>query len=218
MINKIFQHFKNHVKTSRLFWKFRHLIHSEVWSDYYESHSTSRRNFYSQFTEKNGCETIFEFGTASGPNLKNIDLFCTKQTYCLGFDINAKAIKTAKANFKSQYSFFSTTISKQLLTRKLAGWGYDVFDLAIYDRVLYLLSESEVNKHFSEYYEILDTIVIDDFHNSKFEDSNDSYHSKNYEKILLKFGYKLICNEKSEHIVIDQFFDRCARRLIFRKR
>ena len=40
-------------------------------------------------------------------------------------------------------------------------------------------------------------LIIDDFHNSNKKEKNDAYFSKNYEKILLDFGFKLIKNEPS---------------------
>ena len=61
-------------------------------------------------------------------------------------------------------------------------------------------------------------IIIDDFHNSKNKEKNDAYFSKNYELILLEFGFKLKKNEPSEHIMgNDDFFKRNARSLIFEK-
>ena len=61
-------------------------------------------------------------------------------------------------------------------------------------------------------------LIIDDFHNSNKKENNMAYFSKNYEKILLDFGFKLIKNEPSEHISgNDDFFKRNARRLIFEK-
>ena len=45
-----------------------------------------------------------------------------------------------------------------------------------------------------------------------------AYFSKNYEEILLDFGFKLIDNEQSGHdIANDDFFKRNARRLIFER-
>ena len=61
-------------------------------------------------------------------------------------------------------------------------------------------------------------LIIDDFHNSSKKENNKVYFSKNYERILLDFGFKLIKNEPSGHdIGNDDFFKRNARRLIFEK-
>ena len=104
------------------------------------------------------------------------------------------------------------------LNSKLNFWGIKNFDLSIYDRVLYLLSEIEIRSHFEEYNEFMKYLIIDDFHNSNKTEKNMAYFSKNYEKILLDFGFKLIENEPSCHISgNDDFFKRNARRLIFEK-
>ena len=69
--------------------------------------------------------------------------------------------------------------------------------------------------HFKEYLNLFTFIIIDDFYNPNFTDQNDVYKSKNYKDILSKFGFRLILNDKSEHAVVDAFFDRSARRLVF---
>ena len=62
-------------------------------------------------------------------------------------------------------------------------------------------------------------LIIDDFHNSNKKENNMAYFTKNYEKILVDFGFKLIKNELSGHESgNDDFFKRNARRLIFEKK
>lgn len=213
MLNKV----KNKVKTSKTFWMLRHLISKDVWLNYYDSHSTDRRCFYSKYVNENNYETVFEFGCASGPNLKNIELYSCWKTYFFGYDINSAAIEFAKKKFEMETSVFSTKISISLFEESLNRWEKSIFDLAIYDRVLYLLSDNEVFDHFSHYHKFFTTVVIDDFHNSQYLDANDAYSSKNYENILSNFGFRLVVEEKTEHIIVDEFFERSAKRLIFQK-
>ena len=108
-------------------------------------------------------------------------------------------------------SVFSTKISISLFEESLNRWEKNIFDLAIYDRVLYLLSDNEVFDHFSHYHKFFTTVVIDDFHNSRCLDANDAYSSKNYENILSNFGFRLVVEEKTEHIIVDEFFERSAK-------
>ena len=213
MLNKL----KNKVKTNKKFWMLRHLVDKDIWSNYYGSYSTDRRFFYSKYVNKNNYETVFEFGCASGPNLKNIELYSLQKTYFLGYDINAAAIKFAQKKFETETSVFSTKISNSLFEASLNCWKKNSFDLAIYDRVLYLLSEGEVFNHFSRFHKFFTTVIIDDFHKSQYVDSNEAYSSKNYENILSHFGLKLVVEEKTEHIIVDEFFERSAKRLIFQK-
>ncbi len=208
---------KNRVKVSGLFWKFRHIVHGNIWSNYYESYTSERRYFYSCFVEKNSCNTIFEFGCASGPNLKNIDVYSNRTTYCCGYDINKAAIDFAKQKFDSKKSLFLAQISKSDLQAQLHSWGCEEFDLAIYDRVLYLLSDDEVFEHFLEYQDLLVYVIIDDFHNAQIKDYDGAYTSKNYASILSDFGFQLISNRSSDHAMMNDFFQRSARRLVFKK-
>ena len=209
---------KNFLKTNKYFWKYRHVIDKNVWSDYYASYHSNRRNFYSEYVNKAKFNSVFEFGCASGPNLKNTQSFSNRKIFCFGYDINIEAIKFARKNFDNRISFFTHVLDKLLLERKLQEWGLESFDFAIYDRVLYLLTEASVLEHFEKYGSLFGTLVIDDFHNSDFMDSNDAYQSKNYEEILMRYGFELIDNTKSEHIASDGFFERSARRLVFQKR
>ena len=117
-----------------------------------------------------------------------------------------------------RFIFFTTKISPKIITTKLDNWKAKKFDLAIYDRVLYLLSENEIKKHFEKYKDYMTYLIIDDFHNSETKEKNEAYFSKNYEMILLKFGFQLKKNDPSEYIVgNDKFFIRNSRRLIFKK-
>ena len=209
---------KNIIINKKFYWKLRHLITPNIWSIYYADSQCKRRVFYSKFIQENNLKTIFEFGCASGPNLFNIDKNVPWNLIYFGYDISAKAIQFAKKKSQKDSYFFTTKISPKIISQKLDNWKIKKFDLAIYDRVLYLLSENEIKKHFEKYKDYIRYLIIDDFHNSQTTERNDAYFSKNYEMILLEFGYKLKKNDPSEHIVgNDDFFIKNARRLIFER-
>jgi len=215
----VLKQFKNLIINKKIYWKLRHLIKPNVWSTYYSDSQSLRRYFYSEFIQQNDLKAIFEFGCASGPNLFSIDKNVPWHLYYFGYDISSKAIKFAKLKAQKESYFFTSKITPKIITGKLNNWRIKKFDLAIYDRVLYLLSESEIKKHFQIYKDYMKYVIIDDFHNSKTIEKNDAYFSKNYEMILLEFGFKLKQNDPSEHIIgNDEFFIRNARRLIFEKK
>ena len=210
--------FKNFIVNKKYYWKLRHLISPKVWANYYENSVSKRRDFYSEFIQKNDIKGIFEFGCASGPNLFNIDKNVPWNLFYFGYDISSAAIKYARKKTKIDSYFFSTKINKKLFKSKLNYWKIENFDLSIYDRVLYLLSEIEIRSHFEEYKEFMKYLIIDDFHNSNKKENNIAYFTKDYENILLDFGFKLIKNEPSGHLSgDDDFHKRNARRLIFEK-
>ena len=99
----------------------------------------------------------------------------------------------------------------------LSNHGIDRFDLAIYDRVLYLMDADTVEKHFAVFGSLLDQVIIDDFHNTDAIRTNGAYFTKNYKTILSKHGFGLNADEPSEHPVKELFFAENARRLIFKK-
>ena len=210
--------FKNFIIGQKVYWKLRHLISPNVWTHYYENSLSKRRDFYSEFIKKKYINAIFEFGCASGPNLFNIDNNVPWDLYYFGYDISSAAIKYARKKTKKNSYFFSTKLNNKLFKSKINSWKIKKFDLSIYDMVLYLLSETEIRSHFVKYKEFMKYLIIVDFHNSNKKENNMAYYSKNYEKILLDFGFKLIKNEPSGYVSgNDDFFKRNARRLIFEK-
>ena len=214
MLNK----FKNKLKNTSFFWRFRHLIQADTWLLYYNDYVTERRNFYTQCVKKYKCNTVFEFGCASGPNLKNIEIGSPDKTFLFGVDVSKAAIEFAKDKFNPQTSFFSHKISERQIETKLAEWRYSFFDLAIYDRVLCLLTEKEISDHFSRFNNYLKVVVIDDFHNSQNTETNGKYTTRNYEDILANFGFQLVALETSEHLLGDDtFFAKNAKRIVFKK-
>ena len=219
MVKKIKNIIINIIINKKFYWKLRHILNPNIWSIYYGDSQCQRRDFYSKFIQQNNLKTIFEFGCASGPNLFSIDKNVPWNLNYFGYDISSKAIQFAKNKSQKDSYFFTIKISPKIISEKLYNWKVKNFDLAIYDRVLYLLSENEIKKHFEKYKDYIRYIIIDDFHNSKTRENNVAYFSKNYEIILLELGYKLKKNDPSEHIVgNDDFFIRNARRLIFEKK
>lgn len=215
--SSMFRFLKNIIKTNKYFWKFRHIVDASVWRNYHDDYKSERRNFYSEFVVKNKLTSVFEFGCASGPNLQNIKNN-TPQIYLFGYDINKQAVNFAKSVFDAETAFFTNDLKKNVLLHKMKKWNISAFDLSVYDRVLYLLNEDEIKAHFSEFSDLFNFVVIDDFHNEEFPDSNDAYSSKDYVQLLLPFGFHILKIEKSEHYVPDIFFDRSAKRLLFSKK
>jgi hypothetical protein len=162
-------------------------------------------------------EAIFEFGCASGPNLKCIQANVPYDVKCFGFDINKAAIDVAASMFPSTNFHFTSTLSGLEIEATLSNWGHSSFDLSIFDRVLYLLSERQVENHFSVFGKYYSSVIIDDFHNSAFVDSNGAYVTKNYEALLSKYEFSLVEMQSSDHVMIDKFFASNAKRMIFSK-
>jgi SAM-dependent methyltransferase len=207
---------KKFIVTNKYFWKYRHLINSNVWNGYYDSHNSVRRNYYSKIVKKMNIKSVFEFGCASGPNLRAIQKNSSQKIYVVGLDLNKSAIRLARENFIEDFSFFSDNADRDEIVEKLKEWRISSFNLAIYDRVLYLLNEKEIHNHFRDFSGLFDFVLIDDFHNPSFQDSNGIYTSKNYHKILSHHGFKLVSVEKSAHSMTDLFFENNAKRMILR--
>lgn len=211
----MFQKLKNVVKTRQWFWKYRHFLDFSVWSRYLESANQPHRVFYPAFVKREGIRSVFELGCASGPNLKCIASECDLDFF-FGVDVNRRAIQLANAQDWSCPTYFRTELDADTLASTLHVHQRDRFDLGIYDRILYLLDTNQAIDHFELVAPMLSTVVIDDFHADSIQ-SNGVYYSKNYKTILSRFGFVLSTSAASQHPIRDDFFNQCARRLVFRR-
>ena len=86
------QKLKSILANSEIFWRLRHIIQPKIWTTYLYSEST-HRDYYKNFIIDNHVKTVFEFGCASGPNLKYINENVDSNISLLGYDINTSAVK-----------------------------------------------------------------------------------------------------------------------------
>lgn len=207
----------NFVKNNHLFWKYRHFMDKNVWENYLNEFSSKRRDIYAEIIDENKLISVFEFGCASGPNIKNI-LLKKPNLFILGFDINKEAINLAKEKLSSNRVIFVSEINEDIMLNSLRKFGINCFDIAIYDRVLYLLSEEAIKKHFNIMKKFLNLILIDDFHNENLEISNSNYKTKNFIEILNSCGFYLEKIETSKHKMVDDFFKKNSKILIFKNK
>ena len=203
----------NSIKKSAFYWKYRNLFQKKVWDDYMSDYRNDRRQFYNSFIKTYSISSVFEFGCASGPNYLTIKNFIK---YFFGYDISRAAIKTILdvIGNKSEVKFSTNLndISEFLKTNNL-----NEFDLAIYDRVLYLLSEKQTLDHFNVYGNLFKYIIIDDFHSQEFLSDEEYYiRTKNYTDILENF--ELVNCINSSHKTWNYFTKKTAKVLIFKKK
>ena len=207
--------FKNSIKTSRIFWKYRHLIDKNVWHGYFNDYHSTRRNFYSSLVSEQKYSSVFEFGCAS-PNLANIRYRCSGTVYLVGHDINRAAISLAEKNLSDPNTQFIYSLSDAKLIECLKSKCLNGFDLAIYDRVLYLLSIEEIYEHLQVFSKYFRNVIIDDFHKEKEPQNNGAYYTKDYIQIFEKYGFALEDISASEHNVATKFFRKNAKRIWLR--
>lgn len=215
MFRKIYNLIRNNIAKTKIFWRFRHIIQPDVWTSYKNDSVNIRREFYSEFLTKHSLKSIFEFGCASGPNFFSIKKHAN-EIYFFGYDISKKAIKFVKNDNQNQRYFFTHKLKEIEIINYLKINNLKTFDLAIFDRVLYMISEAKIKLFFRKYSDYFKYIIIDDFHAKKPEWDKEKYiFSKNYETILNDFNYKLIETKDSE--LPSSTAKKYAKRLIFKK-
>ena len=206
------------IKVSSLFWRYRHFFHQNIWQSYLYSFNEKRRFYYSGIVDEYNLKYIFEFGCASGPNLMNIERYSKKKTVLFGYDINKKSIKIARNSFNSKNTYFFSSINYNNIINLINKFNIDNFDLVIFDRVLYLLSEKQLDSHLEKFKNFYKYVVIDDFYNANETKTNGAYFSKDYISIFDKYGFNLITIEQSEHPAKTIFFKENAKRILFKNK
>ena len=202
----------NQIKVSKIFWRYRHFVDSKFASRYQNDYSNKRRNYYSDITNKYSLKIIFEYGCASGPNLKNIQENVKHHKKLIGFDINSTVINYARKTFDNKNSLFINRLELGVIEDYLSKNYSSKIDLTIFDRVLYLLSESQIKSHLKEFQHLYKYVIIDDFHNSQEVINEGSYRTKNY--LELFGGFNLISLENSEHQIQSKFFEENAKKIL----
>lgn len=197
MLRNIYIFLRNNISKTKFFWKYRHLLEPSIWKGYQEDYNSDRRNFYYKLMNLKKLNSVFEFGCASGPNFFSIKKYIKKFIY-YGYDISSSAINIVKIQNNDKVHFTDKLYKKQLKSFLNKNHS-SKFDLTIFDRVLYMLSEEQIIKLMDEIYELMDYVIIEDFHASKPTWDNEKYiFAKNYIKIFKKYGFILIENNESQ--------------------
>ena len=209
---KIYKFLRNNLSKTKFFWKYRHLYDPTVWKSYREDYSSSRRNYYSNLINKHNLRSVFEFGCASGPNYLSIKSNHPKIIF-FGYDISTSAIKQIK-NANSSEVFFSNKISTGSIEDFLLSNGLEKFDLAIFDRVLYMLPKKDIEDLLNKYSKYFNYVIIEDFHSENPRWDSEKYiYAQNYILILEKYKFSLLENKVSE--MQSSSASNFARRLLF---
>lgn len=210
MLNEI----KSFVKHSKHYWQFREKFNKNIWNGYFEDWRTKRRDFYSNFATDKEIKSVYEFGCASGPNLANIYFKSPTIPLLFGCDINKSALKLGKSRLKGNV-VLSEDISGHAAINALKVNSLEKYDLAIFDRVLYLLSDKQLNSQVAFCKQYARFVIIDDFmHNTAL--FNQDHPVKNYPEIFVKSGFEIIDFDKSEHLTGSEFSELFAKRLVLR--
>ena len=212
----------NKFKSSALYWRYRHLFDSKVWNRYALDGSAPRRKFYAEVVLANKAASIFEFGCASGANLLSLErhLPVSYRFSFFGYDISSAAIRLAQKNQYSNLVKFDTALTTGDVELFLKNTQSAQFDLAIFDRVLYLLPGQVVLDHFLKFSRYYKNIVIDDFlctdAMEKYDGKN--YTARNYPALLEDLGFSILSVEATEHTTgQDIFLNAHAKRMCFKK-
>ena len=177
---------------------------------------TILQKFLFRFYELQKFKFCFWVWFASGPNFFSINKKIDK-LFFFGYDISKRAIDTISYDKLHKNHFFTNKLSLVIFKNFLKLNKLEYFELAIFDRVLYMIEEKRFRKLLNEYSTYFKYVVIDDFHSEiPIWDKEKYIYSKNYKKILTDFNFEVIGVKDSQ--IPSSTAKKYAKRLIFKNK
>ena len=197
--------------SSKFFWRIRHLIQPS----WLQSYSNVPKVFLNELIIKNNYKSVLDFGCATGSLLYGLK--CKDENFlCYGIDISKEAIKSCNLRFNklslNKKTFkFECELNDGNLKSFLENNNILLFDVVIFDRVLYCLSEKELNSILNIATRFAKNIFIDDF---MFEKKINSivYKHRDWIKILGGYNFKCLINKQT---IYNKVKNANARSLLF---
>ena len=183
----IFRKFKRKISQNKFFWKYRHFLpkiyHNPNWKP------KTINNIFFEIIDQNKISSIMDFGFGSGDLL--LEIFKKRKNnvkFFYGIDINSENRRKIKKIIHGPNTFFEKKIDDKLF-KKINDSGIQKIDLIVFDRVLYIFSDNELDKLFKEITTLTSYILIDDFTETDVI-KDPEYRHRNWIKILKEFNFK----------------------------
>lgn len=185
---------KRRIISSSLFWKLRTYVQPS-WLDSY----TQKRipKLYFDIVSENNISSILDFGCATGECLYKLNQNNSSQI-SYGIDVNKDAIDICNDRFKklnkqNKKFFFDYEFNLNNILVFLEKNNLTHFDLMIFDRVLYCISDKDLNSLLDSLLNYTKTVLIDDFETTT-ELEIYGYRHRDWKSLLQKHNFKNIKN------------------------
>lgn len=189
---------KRFLASSKIFWKYRHIIQLNF---FLKTYGSTPEEYFNLIFKNIGIKSVLDYGCATGEKL--VYFIKKGANYVYGIDINYQAIQTAKK--KIEAFSVKNEFSKNLNTYNLKKFlKKKKFDIILFERVLYILNDVEFYKIINNLSKFTKYIYIDDFF---LEDSQkkiyrttiNGYRHTNYTYILKRKGFNLLLKNNSPY-------------------
>ena len=187
---------KSYIASSKYFWKFRYTLKKSL------RHSNKSKNYYS-FIDK----IIYMVKPISildyGCGLADLCLYLkdkNKNLKIIDVDLNQNVIEYNKKlfnKFKKHTYIFSNEVNINAIDIKKKKLKIKKFDLVIFDRVLYIMADKDINILFDYLSKNAKYIYIDDFYLPNNYKS--FYKHRNWDSLLKKFNIIPYSSFESPH-------------------
>jgi len=192
------------ISSNVLFWRIRHFFQPN-WMDSYEQKDSTH---ILEIVKKFKCKAILDFGCASGKTIEDIKDLSPEEMHVFGIDVNPSAIEFCNIKFNKKYnSGFEFNENFDLIKIKnfLKIAKTEKFDLIIFDRVLYCLTDDKLLALLRTACSTTKMIFIDDFDHGDRTYKSD-YHHRDWMNVLLKFNFNLLEKNNTFYKNVDGAF------------
>lgn len=185
---------KRRIISSSLFWRLRTYLQPS-WIDSYDKKGVPK--LYFDIVSENNISSILDFGCATGELLYQLNKNNPSQI-SYGIDINKDAIDLCKDKFKefnkqNKKFFFDYELNINNLLIFLKKNNLTHFDLMVFDRVLYCMSDEDLDSLLELLLNYTEIVLIDDFQTTA-ELEIYGYRHRDWKSLLQKYNFKNIKN------------------------
>ena len=185
---------KRKIISSSLFWKLRTYFQPS-WIDSYNKKRIPK--LYFDIVSENNISSILDFGCATGELLHKLNQKNPNQI-SYGIDINKDAIEICNDKFKefnkqTTKFFFDYEYNINNIVIFLEKNNLTHFDLMIFDRVLYCMSDKDLKNLLGPLLNYTKTVLIDDFQMTTDLEIY-GYRHRDWKSLLQKHNFKNIKN------------------------
>ena len=185
---------KRRIISSSLFWRLRTYLQPS-WIDSYDIKGVPK--LYFDIVSENNISSILDFGCATGELLYQLNKNNPSQI-SYGIDINKDAIDLCKDKFKefnkqNKKFFFDYELNINNLLIFLKKNNLTHFDLMVFDRVLYCISDEDLDSLLELLLNYTEIVLIDDFQTTA-ELEIYGYRHRDWKSLLQKYNFKNIKN------------------------
>ena len=186
----LFRKIKRFLSGNKFFWKYRHLFQKSYL--HVDLQPSPINKIFFEVIENYQIKSVLDFGFGKGYMLKEFYNKYSKVSL-FGIDINRFNVSTLEKEIGKSNIFLYENFDKNLIRENIKSANLSRIDLVVFNRVLYIFSDDELNQLLQEITQLASYIFIDDFVECDRVKHSEYIH-RNWIKILEEYNFEVQIN------------------------